>query len=181
MKKSFFAILLVIILLLTACYFLGTRETVSHNILEWDYITETNDYLPSVSNMGSYEDLEFKHLHKDILTFKSDAYILIASYDKEETFNYQKQHLTEGLVFQDVVKDYGDKERMASFEFDGFEFQMLSLEEYELSYPERISFVGISEEKNKLAFIYFEDAELDYIDEEFSNFLIEECGWELTE
>ena len=56
---------------------------------------------------------------------------------------------------------------------------MLSLEAYDLYYPKELVFVGVSQSRNEIAFIYFYDFDLDYIDRSFADFLIEDCGWEL--
>ncbi len=69
-------------------------------------------------------------------------------------------------------------EKDASFELDGYRFKMLSTSEYGLYYPKEIVFVGISEGNNEIAFVYFEDRDLDYIEDSFEDFLLDECGWE---
>ena len=78
------------------------------------------------------------------------------------------------------VEDRGEETvtRKTFFELDGFEFQMLSLSEYGLYYPKEMVFIGVSEEDNAIAYVYYYDFDLDYISQSFPDFLIEECGWE---
>lgn len=112
--------------------------------------------------------------------FSSDAYILKASYLQEE-FDAQRAYLESRYFFQESVTDNtGDKiiGRDASFTFDGYDFKMLSLEEYNLYYPKYFAFVGFSEERKAICFVFFDDMDLDFIDCSFEDFLIDECGWE---
>ena len=55
---------------------------------------------------------------------------------------------------------------------------MLSLREYNLYYPKQIVFVGFSDKNNEIVFVFYDDIDIDYINRSFSDFLIEECGWE---
>ena len=102
-----------------------------------------------------------------------------STYSKE-IFDRQKDSILNNYSFQETVVDYGEEtiEKETNFEFDGFEFQMLSLKEYNLYYPKQIVFVGISKKNNEIAFVFFDDIDLDYISDSFEEFLVEECGWE---
>ena len=160
-------------------YIFGERDKVSYDINEWSNLEKTFTYLPSVEEMGEYSDLKSKYQHRDCFIFQSDAYVLRATYSKD-IFDRQKDSILNNYSFQETVIDYGEKttEKETNFEFDGFKFQMLSLEEYNLYYPKQIVFVGISEKNNEIAFVFFDDFDLDYIGDSFKDFLVDECGWE---
>lgn len=78
---------------------------------------------------------------------------------------------------QEKVMEHG-VERETFFVLDGFNFQMLSNGEYKLFYPKTMAFIGISEDNNEIAYVFYHDMDLDYIGSSFSDFLIEDCGWE---
>ena len=162
-----------------AYYIFGERDKVSYDINEWSNLEKTFTYLPSVEEMGEYGELKAKHQHTDYFIFQSDAYILKATYSKD-VFDSQKDIIMDNYSFQETVIDYGKEtiEKDASFTFDGFRFQMLSLKEYNLYYPKQIVFIGFSEKTNEIAFVFFNDIDLDCISDSFEEFLVEECGWE---
>lgn len=167
---------LIVICCLFAYFIFGIKK-VSYDTGEWNNLEKTFIYLPSVDEMGEYDDLKCKYLHKDYFIFQSDAYTLRAKYS-EEMFDKQTNYIENNYVFQETVLENGEETAETTFKLDTFEFQMLSLSEYNLYFPKQIVFVGISEEENEIAFVFFDDFDLDYIDKSFSDFLIEECGWE---
>lgn len=171
--------LFIILCGLLAYYIFGERDKVSYDINEWSNLEKTFTYLPSVEEMGEYSDLKSKYQHRDYFIFQSDAYILRATYSKD-IFDRQKNSILNNYSFQETVVDYGEEtiEKEANFEFDCFKFQMLSLEEYNLYYPKQIVSVGISKKNNEIAFVFFDDIDLDYISDSFEEFLVKECGWE---
>ena len=158
--------------------FIPVKE-ISYDIDDWQLLQETHSYLPAISEMGNYETLKCKHQSRENLVISSDAYILSATYSKSE-FDIQKEHIEGTYLFQVKVEDeIGESivSKDASFFVDGFDFKMLSLEEYDLYYPKYFVLVGFSEEDNMVCFVFFEDMELDYIRGSFEDFLKDECGW----
>lgn len=154
-------------------------ETVSYDVEKWDTLQESCAHLPSVAQLGQYTDLKFKYLQKQYFIFESEAYTVKATYSGSE-FEKMTQWIDDTYQFQNTVKNYRDEETEmpASFRLGDFAFRMLSLEAYDLYYPKELIFVGVSHNRNEIAFIYFYDFDLDYIDRSFADFLVEECGWE---
>lgn len=111
-----------------------------------------------------------------MLMFESDAYVLKVTYG-DEVFDRQKDYINNNYVMQEKVYE-NRTEREASFTLDGFYFRMLSQNEYKLYYPKTIAFIGVSEESNEIAYVFYGDVDLDYIGSSFPDFLIEDCGWE---
>ena len=152
---------------------------VDTSIDAWVELQEEHSYLPAISEMGYYEDVQCKYQHRENLVISSDAYILRATYS-QENFDAQKDYILNTYSFQNTVTDEIGEETIqknASFLFDGYDFKMLSLEEYDLWYPKYFAFVGFCKEKQEICFIYFEDIELDYISGSFEDFFMDECGW----
>ena len=152
------------------------RDKVSYDIEKWKNLENKYSFLPSVDELGKYTDLNFKFFHKDMLMFESDAYVLKVTYG-DEVFDRQKDYINNNYVMQEKVYE-NRTEREASFTLDGFYFRMLSQNEYKLYYPKTIAFIGVSEESNEIAYVFYGDVDLDYIGSSFPDFLIEDCGWE---
>ncbi len=174
-------VLSAVILMGLFLYFVfGIREKVSYDINMWDNMQVTHAYLPTVNEIGDYTDVEFKHLHKDMsILFQSDAYILKASFTTQE-FEKQISHIESKYHFQETVTSDVDKkiENDTFFELDDFQFKLLSLDEYNLEYPKQMVFIGVSNKNKEIAYVYYFDMDLDYIDSSFQDFLKKECGWE---
>ena len=178
-----------VLLLIPYYYLFGTLKWTSRDIDKWHELEESFPFLPSVEEMGDYDDLKFKHFHQRIfLLFESDAYTLRASYSAEE-YEKQKEQLNTYVFQENFIDDSGSEpmEVETFFELDGFAFRMLSLDDYDdecdplkiaLEYPKHMVFVGACDEKREIAFVYYYDFDLDYIDDPFPKFLSEECGWE---
>lgn len=159
----------------------GMGIRVSYDIDRYTKLQSTYDFLPAVDELGNYDDLYFHHLHKrSYLIFKSDAYVLRVSYSDSTEYTKHKNRIEETYVFAspftdefgyEVSETYGDSS-------SGFAFRMLSDDAYGLWYPKKMVFIGVSDDRRELAFVFFEDTDLDYIDDPIGKFLSEECGWE---
>ena len=168
---------IICICFLLALFIFNTRDKASYDIDKWKYLEKKYSFLPSVDELGDYADLKFKFFHRDMALFESDAYVLKVTYG-DDAFDQQKDSINNNYVMQENVYENG-AEREASFTLDGFYFQMLSQSEYKpLYYPKTMAFIGISEEKNEIAYVFYHDMDLDSISNSFSEFLIKDCGWE---
>ena len=179
-KKFLIVIISIISFILICCllifFLLKPRDKVSYDIEKWKNLENKQPFLPSVDELGEYTDLKCKFFHKDLFIFESDAYVLRVTYG-DEAFGQQKDYINDHYVMQEKVMENG-LERETFFTLDGFYFQMLSQKEYKLYYPRTMAFIGISEENNEIAYVFYHDIDLDYIGGSLSDFLIEECGWE---
>ena len=72
---------------------------------------------------------------------------------------------------------YIENEKEPHFQYDGFEFNVLDVNEYDLMYPKKLVFVGCSDEKQEISYVYYYNFDLDVINTSFGEFLKEECGW----
>ncbi len=153
---------------------------VSHDMNRYRNLTMTNDVLPKLEELGEYEDIEFKFYRNNMLFFRSDAYILKVSYD-EDDYQEQKENLRKQYIYQtEDVSDSGIGITYLiepSFEIDTFQMKMLSNQEYDMIYPKELIFIGASDEKKMISYVYYFDDDLDYIGSSFEIFLKRECGW----
>ena len=172
------AVAVIVILIGLFVYSLfGERKKVSYDIADYNQLVENIDCFPALDKLGDYEDYTFKHLHIDRGMFESDGYVLRVSYSDSEFA--EVKNVAEEYVYQYTVMNFGKEttERIAQFTVDEFSFKMLSVNEYDLYYPKRIAFIGISESTREIAYVFYCDIDLDYIDEPFEEFLVHECGW----
>lgn len=171
------------ILILATIIFIGWSlfgSITKNNIKYYNELTEKNVLMPPISNIGDYEDLRFQYYHKNMLFFESDSYSLVAKYDAN-TYLEQKDILDEKYVFQEKnLPDMKDVDKKPMFSIGTFNFRLLCLDTYkdeDLIYPKKMVFIGTSDNDYEIAYIYFQDLDLDYIDTSFENFLKEYCKW----
>lgn len=140
-------------------------------------IAENNDFLPGLDELGEYDDIFFQYMHRSMLIFESDAYVLKISYDDDD-YEEQKAALNNIYSYQSTPlgSDF-ESPKEPEFTVDTFSFRVLSMEEYDFSYPHQLVFVGISDENKQIAYVYYYDTDLDFIETSFETFLRHECGW----
>lgn len=172
------AVLILLVVLAFLFLMLTPQMSISNDIDEWKVLQETQTYLPTVEQFGNYSDLEFKYQHLESFLMKSDSYILKLRYSKDD-FTTQKDYINNTYKFQDKVINRGVKseELNASFDFDGYSFRLLSLEEYDLDFPKAFAMIGICEETRTICYVFYMDQDLDYMGSSFDEFLVKECGW----
>lgn len=176
--KWIFIVVLVIILIggFVGCFYMTTEGIVTHNLNTYKKLTQKYDILPTVDELGEYSDIQFNHLYKSSIIFQSNGYTLKVKYNDDE-FIKQKNIINQNYAFQDQIILYGEGAVDTQYKHDEFDFKMLSLEEYNLNYPKYMIFVGISDKTNQIAYIIFEDQDLDFIDDPWGKFFDNECGW----
>ena len=180
MKKALKIVLIIILIvaiiisgLFAWCLF-GFRASTKAEYYE--ELATQDDYLPTADSIPEHISVQYKYYEDYALIFMSQAYTMIVKYD-EDTYNSQKDVVH--LPFEKIDKwtTYDGEENYVKtntspIELDGFSFKMFS--EY---YPHEIYFIGTNDETNEVAYIYFEDADLDVISEPYSTFIRTYCGW----
>lgn len=166
------------------CWFemFGTITITSNNIQVYNNLKSENPDIrlaPDVSDFGNYKDISFKYYKKHMLFFRSEAYTLTASYDKN-TYLKEKEYFKNSYTFykEPICNDpdlpLEDYKLKPNFNIDGYEFSVVSHEDAD--FPHNIFFFGFNNKENKIAFIYYYDFDLDYI-ESFEEHIKDECGW----
>ena len=103
MKKLFLLVLVVFVVLMSGCSAL-TEKDINTSLDAWVDLQNKQSYLPAVSEMGDYENIQCKYQHRENLIVSSDAYILRATYS-QENFETQKDYVLNSYSFQDTVTD----------------------------------------------------------------------------
>lgn len=174
--KKFYKILCIIISLIIVSilvyfgvifYNVFPKKRVFEDIEIYNELIQDVVFLPKVSELNNYSDLNFKYTqNKGVFSWYS--YILKVTYS-ESDFKVEKSKIDENYYFDKSFSDV--------IEIDTFKLKLLDLEKYELTYPKYLSFIGISESTNEIVYVYYEDQDLDTITGNWEDFLIDNCNW----
>lgn len=172
-RDIFAIIVLCFIIYIAWCCFGFTKNS---NIDYYNKFANEIKLMPETTEIGNYTNVDVSYYHKRLIFYGYDVYTLVATYDNK-TYLEQKQIAKDRYIFEQeaIVDDYGSQE--LAFTIDGFNFNVISFEHYDLYYPQELVFVGSSDERCEIAYVYFYDNDLDYISEPLSEFLIETCKW----
>ena len=128
--------------------------------------------LPYLSELAPYEDCRFIYTARRYSLFQSHAYILIVQYDEAE-YSRRIEELDSGYIWRSKLISGQDEGLPPEFELDGFSFRTVE----GTGYPKWMLFIGVSDERHEIAYIYVYDQDLDYISPSVGGFLAEETGW----
>jgi hypothetical protein len=176
MIRKTFSVLALVLISVIALSLCSCCDYSKYGAEEYDRGVEKDSVMPRTNQFTDSEEIFTKHFHWDALVFLSDTYILIAKFN-EDNYNSRKEALLSSGGFEtEPIKepDYGDI--ATSFELDGFNFGYLLLSEY----PKKMYFIGYKDETRQIAYVWFDDPDLDSIETEFDQFL-REYGWECPE
>ena len=135
-----------------------------------------NTLMPDLSEIGETANIEHYTVSSTFVIFSSETDYLICQYAQEE-YELQKAQLDCVYTFQtETIADrYSNCE--PSTEIDGYQFRMLSTENYEnYFYPKKILLIGCSDAAREIVYLEFYDGDLDYIPS-LKEFIMDECGW----
>ena len=132
--------------------------------------------LPLLSELEPYVDYRFVHDDYSNIIATDFTYILIVSYD-EENYQVRKAALDSAYTYRtEMIEGPGEgKEISPVFEMDGFAFR--SVEQAGAEYPKQMLFVGTSDERRELAYIYCDNYDLDCISGSVEQHLREVSSW----
>ena len=121
--------------------------------------------LPPVSEMGEPERVEYYHFF-DIFAiyFDSDCDILICTYDGEE-YAQRKEMLDTICDFRQEPAEACGYTVEPAITVDGYEFRMLEFSECWDPYPKKMVYVAACDEAGEIAYLYYTDSDLDYVDD----------------
>ncbi len=116
-----------------------------------------------------YEDCSV-YLYETRALFQQSAKTVILSFG--DNFDEAKQEINNNYEFYTEALKKDDP--VPVFEFSGFSFRLKVSEKV---YPKVMYFVGINEETREIAFVYFNDVDLDGVGE-FDSIMHYYCGWQ---
>lgn len=147
----------------------------------YEAFAEKNSVMPTVGELVEYKDFHTLFHHGTSAPFEWDAYTLIVDY---YIGNYEdmKKTVTEQYAFEaSRITDKTGESIDTVFYTDGYQFRLLNVSKYRKSeddeFPEDFYLIGFNDERQKIAYLYFTDPDLDTI-EDFPQFLSADCGWD---
>lgn len=176
--KIFISVFLAITIILSALLWWWCGFFYSTNSYFYKQVSNSEyNALPTIESLPEHRDVKYKYFKDYMGVWESEAYTMIVEYD-DETYNNQKnvvcepfEALTDWTDFDE--NDYPIVKKVTSgIELNGFSFKM-----YSTDYPHKIFFIGANDDANQIAYIYFEDHDLDSISEPYSDFIDKSCGW----
>lgn len=169
-KKYLIALAITCILCITGCS--NSSSNVENYLKSGTPIdSKAKDIMPDLEDLPEYENIEYKYTEKPMLIFKSHSVALIVSYD-DDTFESEKEKLGEQYTFLDKkISSYADKSKyfIPEYEFSvqSYTFRVIDKEGISnTEFPKYFGMIGVSEEKKSIAYLYFYDEDLDYIEDE---------------
>lgn len=154
--------------------------TITNNDINvYKQMTLSDKTAPDIDDFGKYSNIDFKFFRKHMLFFRSDSYTLISSYNKD-TYLKEKEEFKSSYAFynepicNDPDLSLNVYKLKPHFSIDGYEFSVIS--SVDADFPHDIYFWGFNDNENKIAFIYYHNFDLDYI-ESFEEHIRDECGW----
>lgn len=131
--------------------------------------------MPELSLLGETEELEYYHVLSSFAIFSEEADYLACRYTKED-YEIRKTQLDAEYTFQtETITGRGNNCEPA-VEIDGYQFRMLSVKKYGLSYPEELVLIGCSDDACEIIYLEFYSFDLDYIPS-LKEFITDDCGW----
>jgi len=127
--------------------------------------------LPYLEGLEPYDDYRFNYTARRVSIFEAHAYTLIVEYSA--AYAEKKADLDSQFIWltDSIPNDNGGT--APEFEMDGFSFRAVKGGWY----PKEMLYIGFSDERNEIAYIYIYDFDLDYVSSTVKDYLLEESGW----
>lgn len=197
--KKFIAICLCFALLLslTACSSekiedILTWDTVDYNIENYkskrESIANAAYFLPTLEVLGEYSRVNYSYQHTEMIIFQAETIALYVEYTPEMYRAMKKVILSSGNFLEQtlICADGASYQTTpANFTYRGYQFKTgVSDKDHSSTYCKEFILVGMNDEKCRIAFCYFYDMDLDYIDstdkteqEAITKFMDEYFAW----
>ena len=166
MKKFIWIAMLLFAVLLSGCDKIDTNIENYLNTSHPEVTKQAEKVMPSLEEIGNYQDINYWYGYQDVLFFQSHAFLLKVFYSQKEYFE-KLENIQQQYVFLEEPVQYTQERFLlpqAEFELDGYHFQVVSqTKDWEAVYPKDFMMIGCSEEQNSIVYLYFYDENLDYI------------------
>lgn len=145
--------------------------------MQYAAVKNENALMPELSEIGQSTDIEYHNVFTAFFVFSAETDYLICCYTPDE-YEIKKAELETDYAFQEeiITGDYSNCE--PSVEIDGYQFRLLSVDEYKgtIYYPKNLVLIGFSDATKEIVYVVFEDFDLDYISS-LKDFITDDCGW----
>lgn len=147
----------------------------SEAVQQYSSVQSESKIMPDLTQVGETTNVEHYQVYSFFFIFSSETDYLICQYSQEE-YETQKNRLNSVYTFQtETIKDTNSSCEPTA-EIDGYQFKMLSIEQFEYGYPKNVYLIGYSDAAREIVYLEFYDIDLDFI-RSLKEFIIDECGW----
>ena len=143
------------------------------------------DFMPALDELGQLEELRFGYQETPEFIFCPKTMSLTVRYD-EATYEAMKQQMLAAYEFIDspMIETDGDILLDDAFTYHGYDFKAVPMLEYEYTTCKYFGLLGLNDEQHCIAWLYYDDADRDYIaqadqdlDHEMRTLIDDEFHW----
>lgn len=176
---SVIAVIIVLLVMFVFLYWIPFGFKNNSSIEHYNEFAKENEYMPTTTELGKYEKIKVNHYEKRMLVDTYDVYTLNIRYDYE-TYIKEKQKISEKYIFESSsLKGRNEDKLEPTFIIGSFNFNTLSFATYDLQYTNEMVFIGTSNSKKEISYVYYYDVGgLDYLPKPLSKYLPEDCNWD---
>lgn len=163
MKKIKYVLMAIALLMFSLVLSSCSNWTVERYIYEYHREKyEAEDFLPT--GFASYNSVKYNHDKKVLFFFATDTMTVKVKYDdfyiaKKNEVEQTYKFLTEPIE-SDMLKGHYDIP-VTEFEYKGFQMRVADSGEY----PKKFGIVGYNDKTKEIAYLWFNDPDLDFISE----------------
>jgi hypothetical protein len=128
--------------------------------------------MPDLKDLPEYKKIYYKYRHNIVLfpIFSADSILLVVAYD-DTVYQMERSRINElNYLEKAKYKIYADSDEIyyllpePEFQINSFNFRVLAeSQDNNFEYPKYIGIIATSDEKKSIAYLYFDDFDLDYI------------------
>lgn len=181
MKKRVVLLSVCIILVLIIIFMANQMNTINSDIS--DYLetgtkldVKAKEVMPELSDLQEYTGINYLFSHKSLVFFESNSVVLDVEYD-EKTYQVEKEKIQEEINFlnEPIISTFDSSKFFipeTEFSIGSYKFRIIDKSEDSFaSYPKSFGMIAMSDESHSIAYLYFYDGDLDYIDSEMTEFV----------
>ena len=139
-------------------------ENYEEKRLDTDY---ASDYMPTLGELGDYTDASYSYQYTTMILFESKAISLFVEYSDAHYGEKKNEILSSYVFLEETMLSAGGENYQsapASFEYGGYNFRTsadLEFPNYESCACKSFALIGLNDDKKRIAFCYYYDADLD--------------------
>lgn len=176
-----FVFLFSVIIVFTIIKISDTKSTNIQNYLATgsNLDEEAKHMMLTLENLPKYKDIDYKYTNKRFFFFESHSVVLSIQYN-DETYKSEKENLEETYKFLNTKKiDFKQNGALVppyyEFSVNTYTFRIVKdvkdYEGYSMGYHKSFGLIGSSNEKKRIAYLYFYDFDLDVGEDNMEQFV----------
>ena len=166
MKKII--VVLFVIVTLISVYFAACNRTDGNlkNYMDKRNKIAAEDMMPELDSLPAYESITYRYQGRFRVIYDAQSILLVVTYD-EDTYAEEKEEIEKQYVFlskESFEPGYKDALTIPEYEFSINSFSFHVIDSSGSMYPKFFGMIATSDQKHSVAYLYYNDVDLDYID-----------------